>query len=312
MIEIKNFGWTFTQLLLAFVVVLILYVLTLIVLSIDAIVSIPTYKVKPREESVVVLDATKTSSADLAKLKFNTVFPFTKGNYVKIPKSVNGTSGTQFTYQFWMKINDITSTNYKDLVLLLKGDNKKYKVGYYDASTYKLLPDKIDHKPRYMIKCPLIRFKDNYKTMVVELNTNNHPDVHIDIDMTKGDDDNKRKNLLTLLPLDWFLFTFVFEENYSIQEGTENGIKFTFYVNDIPFQSNSGSTDDILRNNFLKQNDGDLHILPNFEDKTAILNMKNIKYFNYAKIDAEVRSDFEKGARSLDESERSQSMFSSM
>lgn len=299
----------FTQVLLALLVVLIMYILTLIVLSVDSILVVPSLKVKQREE--VFIQKGNASSAVLAKTRFNTVFPFYKGNFVKIPQSVNGTTGTSFTYQFWMKVNDPKDENFKDLILLLKGEDKKYKVGYYNTSgDMSLLPNKTDG-PKHMIKCPLIKFKDSYKNLVVELNTNKHPDVQIEINMDKNDSDARRRNLLSLLPLDWFLMTFVFEENYSQTEGTENGIRFTFYINDIPFHTSSGSTDALLRNNFIKQNDGDLFILPNHDAKTDILTMNDIKYFNYAKTDAMVRSDFEKRNKSFADSERSQSIFTS-
>lgn len=306
MIDMNSF---YVQLIFAFLVVLILYIITLIVLSVDALVVVPSYKVKPREE--VVIKTGNNSSALLAKTRFNTIFPFIKGNFAKIPPSVNGSTGTQFTYQFWMKINDPKEQNFKDLVLLLKGDDRKYKLGYYKTSGDMSLIPEITEGPKYMIKCPLIKFKDSFKNMVVEFNTNNHPDVQIEVNMLKSDSEAQRKNLLAFLPLDWFMFTFVFEENYSQIEGTENGIKFTFYINDIPYQSNSGSTDEILRNNFIKQNDGDLFILPNHDSKTDILTMSDIKYYNYAKTDAEVRQDFENRSKSFIDSERSQSIFTS-
>ncbi len=299
----------FVQILLALLVVLIMYIITLIVLSVDSLLVVPSYKVKQREQ--VTIKTGNNSSAVLAKTRFNTVFPFYKGNFVKIPQSVNGTTGAQFTYQFWMKVNDPKDSNFKDLILLLKGEDKKYKVGYYNAGgDMSLQTDKTDG-PKHMIKCPLIKFKDSYKNLVVEFNTNKHPDVQIEVNMENRDAEAKRRNLLSLLPLDWFMLTFVFEENYSQTEGTENGIRFTFYVNDIPFQTNSGSTDVILRNNFIKQNDGDLFILPNHDSKSDILTMSDIKYFNYAKTDAEVRQDFEKRAKSFADTEKSSSIFTS-
>lgn len=314
MIELNKPGWFLAQVVLALVVVLILYVLTLNVLSTDALVAVPTYKVKPREETVIVSNKSMTSGA-LANTRFNTVFPFTKGKgkagtgaFARTPQSVNGTTGNQFTYQFWMKVNDVNA-DFKDKVIMLKGENKLYKLGYYDPVKLTRLPEK-DESPKHMIKCPLIKFKDSYKNLVVEFNTNNHPDVQVDINMDNTSEENKRRNLLSLLPLDWFLFTFVFEENFSVQEGAENGIRFTLYVNDIPVQTNNGSTDDILRNNFLKINDGDLFILPGFEASEA-LEIKSFSYFNYAKNDDEVRSDFESGARSISDSERTQRVFTS-
>jgi hypothetical protein len=210
-----------------------------------------------------------------------------------------------------MKINDTTESKYKDLIILLKGEDKKYNIGYYNnGGDMSLQPDRTEG-PKHMIKSPLIKFKDSYKNMVVEFNTNKHPDVQIHIDMEKRDSEAQRKNLLAFLPLDWFLMTFVFEENYSQSEGTENGIRFTFYINDIPYHSSSGSTDPILRNNFIKQNDGDLFILPNHDSNDAILTMSDIKYYNYAKTDADVRMDFEKRSKSFIDSEKSQSIFTS-
>lgn len=304
-----DFTSSFAQFLLAFLIVLILYIITLIVLSVDALVVVPSYKVKPREQ--ISIKTGNNSSAVLAKSRFNTIFPFVKGNFARIPPSVNGSTGSQFTYQYWMKINDSKESNFKDLVVLLKGDDKKYKVGYYNTSgDMSLIQDRVEG-PKHMIKCPLIRFKDSYKNMVVEFNTNKHPDVQIDIDLEKRDKEAQRKNLLAFLPLDWFMMTFVFEENYSQTEGTENGIRFTFYINDIPYLSASGSTTPILRNNFIKHNDGDLFILPNHDSKTDILTMGDIKFFNYAKTDAEVRQDFENRSKSFADSEKSQSIFTS-
>jgi hypothetical protein len=308
MIEINNFGWVFLQLLLGFLVLFILYIATLVILSIDSLVVYPSFIVKQREEAVIV--SKPLNSAVLAKSKYNTIFPFKK-DFVKIPQSVNGTTGSQFTYQFWMKVNNNEQNNFKDLVLLLKGDTKKYKVGYYDMESKRLMEDKTEPSD-YMIKSPLIKFKDSYKNMVVEFNTNNHPNVKINIDLDKGDDETRRKNLLSLLPLDWFMFTFVFEENYSMTEGSENGIRFTFYMNDIPVQINSGSTDVQLRNNFLKQNDGDLFILPNFESKIDILSLSNVKYFNYAKSDTDVRADFQRRSTDLGQQIRSQNLYTSI
>lgn len=314
MIELNQPGWMAAQIFLALIVILILYMITLTMLSADAIVSVPTYKVKPREETIIVPNNAMTAGV-LANTRFNTVFPYVKGKgkagtgaFARTPESVNGTTGTQFTYQFWMKVNDVNG-DFKDKIIILKGENKKYKLDFYDPVSLKLIPEK-SKKPNYMIKSPLIRFNKSYKNLVVEFNTNNHPDVKIEIDMDSKNEEDNRRNLMSLLPLDWFLFTFVFEENFSVQEGAENGIKFTFYVNDIPVQLNSGSTDEILRNNFIKPNDGDLFVLPGFTSSEA-LELRNMRYFNYARSDNEIRSDFETGARSMSDSERTQGVFTS-
>lgn len=296
------------QIFLALVVILVIYIVTLVVLSIDSLVTFPSFSVKRREESVI--HTGNANSAQLAKTRFNTVFPFKK-NFVRIPQSVNGTTGTQFTYQFWVKVNDSGSSAFRDLVLLLKGDNALYKLGYYKRDG-KRVNEIEEPGAKYMIKAPLIKFKDSYKNMSVEFNTNNHPDVAIDINLDKVDEDSRRKNPLALLPLDWTMLTFVFEENYSVQEGSENGIRFTFYVNDVPIQTNTASTNPILRNNFLKQNDGDLFLLPNFTGASNILEMSDIKYFNYARTDLEVKGDFQKRVNTLTDGANRPNLFTSI
>lgn len=294
MIEI-NFGWVFLQLLLAFIVLLILYITTLVVMRIDSLVIEPTFVVKQREEATIV--NSQTTSASLSKTRFNTIFPF-KNDYIKISNSVNGTTGAQFTYQFWMKVNSTKQSAFQDLVILLKGDTRKYGANFYDPKTKKLIPY-LKKNPDYFTKCPLIKFTDSYRNLSVEFNTTKHPDIKIPISLDGIDPEQNRKNLLTLLPLEWFLFTFVFEENYSIKDGIENGIRFTFYLNNIPVVLASGSTDIMLMNNSLRLNDGDLYVFPNYQSDDNLVTVAGMKYYNYAKSDADVKSDFSRGTKTF-------------
>lgn len=285
-----NVSWVFTQILVAFVILLVLYLMTLFILQTDALVVYPTFIVKQKEQTTIVGE--QLNSAQLAKMNFNTIFPFHK-NYKKIAQSVGGRTGRQFSYQYWMKVNSTDQNDFKDLVILLKGDTNKYGISYYDPNTLKKI-NSLTEKPDYMIKCPLIKFTDGYKNLQVELNTAKHPNVVIPIKLDGLNEDSKRRNLLSLLPTDWFMFTFVFEENYSVMDGTENGIRFTFYINDLPLQTTTGSTNPMLFNNALVTNDGELTILPNFLENKNILSIANLKHFNYAKSESDVRSDFVK------------------
>ena len=277
------------QLFFALILLVIIYFVTLQMLKIGSIVVYPTYTVKAKEEQVIV-QGKATNGA-----RFNTIFPFSKNGaaFRKIPRSVNGTTGAQFTYQFWAKVNDTNPENFKNLIVLLKGDDRLFKVGYYDRETNR----KIEFEnvtPKHMIKCPLIKFGNSYKNLSVEFNTNNHPDVKINVNLEEGSEEHKRRNLLSLLPVEMVMFTFVFQENFSKYEGVENGIKFTMYINDVPFYTESASTNPLLRHNFLKQNDGDIYILPNVKNQGA-LDVANIKYFNYALTDSDVIASFNKG-----------------
>lgn len=278
------------QIIFGLVVLILIYVVTLVVLNIDSLVASKSIIVKPRETTLVI-DGWANASP-LSNRSYNTINPFVD-DFRKIGKSVNSHGGAQFTYQFWIKIEDINPENFKNRVLLMKGDTKKYKVGLYDFNSRKLISK--DAVADYMIKSPLIKFGDSYKDMIVEFNTNKNIKYSTRI-KSKGEvDPIARRNALSLLPLNWYLFTFVFEDNFSPMEVTENGIKFTFYLNDFPYHSVNGSTDPVLRDNALKQNEGGLHVLPGTTTTGDFIKLANIKYMNYAVSQKEISDAYAKG-----------------
>jgi hypothetical protein len=281
---------TVVQVIFGIVVVAILYVITLIVLNVDAIVSQKSVVVRPREMTTI-MDGWASSSY-LAKMSFNTINAFSD-NFRKIGKSINTSGGAQFTYQFWMRIENTDNEAFKDQVILLKGDNRKYKTAKYDMTTKKRLTN--SDNSDYMIKCPLIKFGDSYKELKVQINTNKIVDYEIPIISTTSTDANIRQNVMSLLPLNWFLFTFVFEDNYSTLDSAENGIRFNFYLNDFPQHQIQASSDIQLRNNFLKQNEGDLHILPTMVNSNDFIKLANIRYYNYALTHKNVADVYARG-----------------
>lgn len=212
-------------------------------------------------------------------------------DFVKLGRSINTKGGAQFTYQFWMKIDNVDSAAYANQVILLRGDKRKYRVGYYDPDTRKKLKE---GKADYIIKAPLIKFGTSYNEFVVQLNTNTVLEYNIPISVNRDQDQTTRHNMLSLLPLNWFLFTFVFEDNYSTSESKFNGINFTFYLNDTLNHSVNASLDPLLRENFIKQNEGHLHILP---DSTfgSEFKLANITYYNYALSAKEITSIYQAG-----------------
>ena len=281
---------TVIQVIFGIVVVAILYVITLIVLNVDNIVSQKSVVVRPREMTTII-DGWANSSY-LAKMSFNTINSFSD-NFRKIGKSINTSGGAQFTYQFWMRIENTDNEAFKNQVILLKGDNRKYKTAYYDIDTKKLMTN--DTSVDYMIKCPLIKFGNSYKELEVQINTNKNISYNIPIRSTSSADGSMRQNALSLLPLNWFLFTFVFEDNYSTLDSAENGIKFNFYLNDFPQHSIQASSDILLRNNFLKQNEGGLHILPAMNNANDFIKLANIRYYNYALSHKDVAGVYARG-----------------
>jgi hypothetical protein len=291
MLEISKPGVLGLQILVGLIVVLIIYVIVLNTMNFDAIVTVPDMEAKQKDEVTIVKGTAKASQL---KRRYNTVFPF-RMNYVpfmKMTDSVNGRSGRQFTYQFWMRVTNTDADAFKDLVILLKGDNRKYQLGYYDYEnpTHPLIKD-LTTDPDYMIKCPLIKFKGSYRNLVVEFNSSTRPNETIDINLASNEE-AERTNPVSMMLLDWALLTFVFQENVN-----RGGIKFTFYLND---RAVTSPTFD----GFMKTNDGDLFLFPNLDTAKDVLEVADMKFCNYGKTDKDVVHDFNKGRKYYSKNQR--------
>lgn len=286
------------QILLASLVIYIIYIFSLVMLNINSIVITNFKKVVP-DEIINIVDG-YASTNFLSKKSFNTYNTFAS-NFKKIGRSVNTRGGAQFSYQFWIKINDTTESNFNNLIMLLKGDNRKYQLVYYDpnislsnnVTTSEQLSDLTVND--YIIGCPIIKFKDSYTNLNVTFNTINNPLTSIDITMSKTSTQQTRRNVLSLLPLDWYLFTFVFQDNYDPLSSFENGIQFQFWVNDFSVQQNNATDTPSLRGNTLKQNDGDLFLFPNLTNNNNFMNLGNIKYYNFALKYPDISKTFNAG-----------------
>jgi hypothetical protein len=267
------------------VIVLVLYMITLLILNTDSLVVMLNNKVKQNEKIPIITG--KTSIMKISGRTYNTVNPFA-ANFKKLGRSINDNGGAQFSYQFWMQITDTDAANFKDLVILSRGDINQYKKGLYDEKTKNLSQGQ---EPDYLIKCPLIKFGDSYNNMIIEFNTSKDPSTKMEVKM----DNKTRKNLLSLSPLSWYLITYVLEDNFSYVSTSENGVKVTLYINDFPYQSVSASTNPLLKNNYLRQNDGDLYLFPNISQSKDFMQVADISYYNYALSQKHISSIFEKG-----------------
>lgn len=279
------------QILAALVIVFVLYIITLLVLNTDSLVVLTDARVKQKEKIPIFTGTTSVNR--LSGKQYNTVAPFAP-NFKKIAKSLNSYGGAQFTYQFWMKINDTTPAHYNDLVVLLKGDNNQYKSALYDTSTLKKIQG-TETPADYMIKCPCIKFGNSYQNLIIEFNTNNNPNSRMSIDLKNLETNANRKNLLSLLPYNWYLITYVLEDNYSSATVSENGISVTLYVNDFPYMLSSAATDPTLKNNYLKINDGDLYLFPNLKTSSEFMNLADMKYYNYALTQTQISATYTAG-----------------
>lgn len=288
--------WISVQIILALIVLMIVYLITLSIMNVDAIVNSDKGNVIKEKEITSIVDGYAGPSV-LKNMSFNTVNPYVQ-DYARINKSVNKMGGASFTYQYWMKVEDASDELFKDRIIMLKGDPRKYNLAYYNPPTnatnqYKL---KSIMSPNYYVCCPMISFGNSYRELKVTFNTNNDMLTQIYIRMDPDGDPTSKKNLLSMMPTRWLMFTFVFEDNYSYTDSSENGIKFTLYVNDIPYWNESASRSPALRYNYLKQNDGDICFVPDIGTAAAdFFTIGNVKYYNYAASQSEIASAFNAG-----------------
>ncbi len=249
----------------------------------------PRYSVSPHTVTELFPGGWETAMR-LRNVSYNGTNPLAR-NFVPMPRSLNTHGGAQFSYSFWLKIEDVTNPGLKDLPLLLRGDARRYQAGMYDPSSKKrvhTLP------PGHLIRCPVVRLGSSPRELVVELNTGKY----IDVRLTTGAQSlgGSQLGILGLAGSDWFMVTLACRDNYSPMDGAENGVHVAFYVNDLLLMSASPSTDARLRHNYLKQNDGDLVLFPDAPSTLAdSIAMGDVKYRNFAVSAEDVRSEFKKG-----------------
>lgn len=277
----------FVQIAIGLVFIVLLYIVTLVVLNIDTLVVSAETRVKPKEMTKIIDGFASVSY--LTNKKYNTITPFAN-TFKKIGRSINTSGGAQFSYQFWIKVEDANDELFKNLVVLLKGDKRKFRVGYYNESG-KI----IRSEENYAVAAPAIMFTKSYRDMCVIMNTTKDPLTKIDINMNASPGVG-RQNLLSLMALNtWFMLTFVFVDNFSVPNAAENGIKFLMYVNEIPYIEHTANSMPSLRGNTLKQNDGDLFVFPDNTQSGEFVKIGNVNYYNYALTPNDVTKIYSSG-----------------
>lgn len=278
------------HIVIGIIVIIILYIITLIMLSIDTIVASSDTTVKPKQMTKIIDGF--ASITYINNKSYNTVTPNAE-SFRKISKSVNTQGGGQFTYQYWMRIEDANDALFKDLVILHKGDKRKFNVGYYDPTSNK----KVDQQKQVpVIACPRIKFGNSYRDFNIMVNTSKNPFVNVNVSSSRAFTVGS-KNLLSLLALkSWYLFTFVFKDNMSAETSSENGITLIIYINDVQYYTYTPNDIPEFGNNTLAQNEGNLYLFPDLENGTDFLKIGNINYYNYALDTDDVIKVFQKGA----------------
>lgn len=235
------------------------------------------------------------NSPDLYQRIFNTTNPFTD-NYRQLQRSFNRKGGAQFSYSFWMFLDDMTPENVRNKVILLRGDPKLYRYTVRTAPSddapagltinYPPVQVGVTAPEGSTIKCPLIKFGDTYDSMEVQYNTVDRVSNTMIVDPTTSFFDNTlRKDMLKLIGHKWVLYTFTFEDNVAISD-FEDGIVIKFYVNDILYSIHKNKAT-------LRQNNGNLHLFPYGAIQGA--RFGDLIYHNYALSELVIMAMYQKG-----------------
>ena len=238
--------------------------------------TIDTYKAIKLIDGVMSLSANEAYLTTANKMDLD---------YVNIPRSINSKGGSEFSFSFWFnKGKQINTDSLANKVLLIYGlknqenlitkqpytfenelednstmlDNqyetvlepKDYgKVIEYPAKNannknYRSFQIQVDNE--VIVKCPLIKFADDGKSIEVEVNTLNKVSKKVKI----------QSDALEILSADaWNLLTFTFED-FKDFTGFASGIKICFYINEQQVSTQ------IIKDDALKVNNGNIYILP--------------------------------------------------
>lgn len=265
-------------------------------------------------------NAFKTISNDYSVNIIDGIMPFTSSevyitttnklddNYVNIPRSVNRTSGAQFSFSFWInKGKNFDPNSLSNKVILIYGLKNMESIAkkipitlnspaidttidsdspYESVIESKIAGEPISYNPSstsiknyrkfdvevtkdILVKCPLIKFAENGKDIIVEVNTVKNISNTFKLDSP----------LLDILSKDeWNLLTFTFED-YNNLVGFATGTKMTFYLN------NKQVSTQIIKGDTLKINDGKIYILPETNSVQSVSNsgsIANLTYYNKA------------------------------
>lgn len=260
------------------VISIIIYWLSLFAINRDKLVITDTYT-KTNKPTKFPLIKGYIDCVSASNIIFNTFNPESK-TYTPLPRSVNRKGGAQFSYNYWLYMDDVSSDNVKNKVILCRGDMKKYNYSLLNKQDNKI----IETGSSNIIKCPMISFGSNYKEIIAEFNTVDKFNEKITIVNNLSETNSAlRRNVMSLTPHYWVMFTFVFEDNVPIND-FENGIVVKFYINDTLYQVHKVKS-------MIRQNNGDLYILPD-EDGTGMKSSRicDVNYYNYALQDTEIKN----------------------
>lgn len=274
------------QIIIGFVFVFIIYMLATLAVKADKLV-IDSEKDISLKRQVDIIDGYIDSNS---RIDINTSMSFAT-NFLPIKSSMNIKGGAQFTYQFWLFVDNTESAAGK--TIFIKGDPSlyNYKVTENKYSIEKKTME--NYYTRNMVgqisKCPMFAFKSGGDPSNIEFhmefNTLHNMNESFDVVNIKSDNSVYRNNLLSVFAKQWFMVTVIFQDNMPIND-FENGIIVRFYLNDVLYQQQAYKST-------LKQNEGDLVLFP--DSNISGTKLTSMRYFNYAISDSSIQNSYKGG-----------------
>ena len=226
---------------------------------------------------------------DIRELKYNTKNRAHE-KYRDISPSINQQGGAEYTYNFWLyvdqgRITQLKNESNKDILLFLKGEKQFYYNNDFNYNCmYKSTDSKEIKHPILLTKNPLVRLSSDGKNLAVDYNNILSPDSYQNnskYNRCDSVDNNKpwwdrNKNMIGVYDIEfsnkWFMVTIVMKEiadNNNIL--TKNRAICRIYINGLLIFENKletiyGSNQDIYSATF-KNNNSPLYINPVFDMK---------------------------------------------
>ena len=265
------------QVLIGLLLVFFFYLIARAVLKMDNVDDNNINAVK--KKSVEVIDGVSDSS-QLAIASFNTMLPFNK-NYIPITHSLNIKGGAQFTYSLWINTANADDASVANKVIFMRGDKKKYA---FSVKQNKIHGAQAVNKNDYMVFCPMLCFGRNKSEFTLKFNTINKIDETLYVSKLMSDNEAFRKNIMSILQQNWIMVTVVFEDNIPVND-FENGVRVSFYLNDMLYESS-------IFKGMLKPNNGNLYFFP--DGSISGVRLTSMEFYNYALGLEEIQKRFQK------------------
>jgi hypothetical protein len=224
---------------------------------------------------------------EVKDLKYNTKNKAHE-KYRDISPSINQQGGAEYTYNFWLyvdqgRITQLKNDSNKDILLFLKGEKQFYYNNDFNYNCmYKSTDNTSIKHPVLLTKNPLVRLSADGKNLAVDYNNILSPDSYQNnskYNRCDSIDNNKpwwdrNKNMIGVYDIEfsnkWFMVTIVMKEiadNNNIL--TKNRAICRIYINGLLIFENKletiyGSNQDIYSATF-KNNNSPLYINPVFD-----------------------------------------------